>query len=84
MKVACILENIEKNTATLYDFNHRKEYQVKLSEQETLIYNDMLEEAKEHEVNDEEDETVDPIVFYDVESGQLVTIHDEEDIKLFG
>lgn len=81
MKVACILESIAENTATLYDFNNRKEYQVKLSEQEAAIYQDMIKEAKGHEINDE---TVDPIVFYNVESDKLVTTHDEEDIKIFG
>ena len=84
MKLACILESIDINIATLYDFNNRKEYKVKLDEQETIIYNDMLKEAKEHEIADELDETVDPIVFYNTESDKLVTTHDENDIKLFG
>ncbi len=84
MKLACILESIDNNIATLYDFNNRKEYKVKLDEQESIIYNDMLKEAKKHEIADELDETVDPIVFYNTESDKLVTTHDENDIKLFG
>ena len=40
MKLACILESIDNNIATLYDFNNRKEYKVKLDEQESIIYND--------------------------------------------
>lgn len=83
MKVACILEGIDKNIATIYDFNNRKEYKVELSEEEEDVYNDMLKEAKEYEVDDEINETVDPIVFYNIKSGKLITTYDENDIKLF-
>lgn len=75
MKIPCVLESIEQNKATLYDFKNDKELSVILTEEERTIYSELLERAKDEEI---EDEAVDPIVFYDTTTNSLSSVTENE------
>lgn len=72
MIIPCLLDNIETNVATLYDYKNKKEYQVILDTQQGHEYADMLDEA-------DADQLLNPIVFYDTALEQLVSMPEDDD-----
>lgn len=77
MKVLTILENIENNQAKIYDFNNEEYYKIELSDDEVSIYQSMVDEAKEEELDDEETGV---LVIYNTETNQIDTVDNESEL----
>ena len=63
-----ILESIQNEKATINDYEINKSFEVSLTEEEMPIYQSMLDEAKEEEL---ENEDIGVFVFYNTDKDRL-------------
>lgn len=77
MKVLTILEDIKNNQAKIYDFKNEEYYHIELSDDEVSIYQSMVDEAKEEELDDEETGV---LVIYNTETNQIDTVDNESEL----
>jgi len=77
MKVLTILESIENNIAKIYDFKNEKYYRTELSNDEVSIYQSMIEEAKEKELEDEETGV---LVIFNTTTKRIDTVDNESEL----
>lgn len=77
MKVLTILESIENNIAKIYDFKNEEYYRTELSNDEVSIYQSMIEEAKEKELEDEETGV---LVIFNTTTKRIDTVDNESEL----
>lgn len=77
MKVLTILESIENNIAKIYDFKNEEYYKTELSNDEVSIYQSMIEEAKEKELEDEETGV---LVIFNTTTKRIDTVDNESEL----
>lgn len=73
MKISCLLEGLDNNVATIYDYTNKNTYTITLNAEQKAMYSDLLQEANQEVVNENGiDEQALPIVIYDTDLETLV------------
>ncbi|SEI87023.1 hypothetical protein SAMN04488113_12723 [Alkalibacterium gilvum] len=85
MIIPCQLQHIDQGFTTLYDYKNKKTHIIKLTEQDHDYYTTLLEETADDDLPEylESDNRLDPFVFYDTASKQLVSVPDDDRLSLF-
>jgi len=77
MKILTILQKIEDNQAKLYDFKNEKNYQVYLKNEEINLYQSMLDEANEEELENEETGV---LLIFNTDTKMIDTLDNESEL----
>lgn len=85
MIIPCQLQRIDQGCMTLYDYKNKNTYVIKLTEQDQDYYTGLLEETADDDLPEylESNDRLDPFVFYDTASKQLVSAPDDDRLSLF-
>lgn len=85
MIIPCQLQHIDHDRTTLYDYKNKNTYVIKLTEQDQDYYIGLLEETAGDDLPEylQSNNRLDPFVFYDTESKQLVSVPDDDRLSLF-
>lgn len=85
MIIPCQLQRIDHDRMTLYDYKNKKTYVIELTEQDQDYYTALLEETAGDDLPEylQSNNRLDPFVFYDTASKQLVSVPDDDRLSLF-
>ncbi|MGO2603312.1 MAG: hypothetical protein ACTH80_04450 [Alkalibacterium gilvum] len=85
MIIPCQLQRIEHGGTTLYDYKNKRTFVINLTKQDQNFYTEMLNEATDDDLPEylQSNERLDPFVFYDTASEQLVSVPDDNRLSLF-
>ncbi|HAJ69731.1 MAG: hypothetical protein L0J48_01085 [Alkalibacterium sp.] len=85
MIIPCQLQRIEHGRTTLYDYKNKETFVINLTKQDQNFYTEMLDEATDGDLPEylQTENPLNPFVFYDTASNQLVSMPDDDRLPLF-
>lgn len=85
MIIPCQLQSIEHGRTTLYDYKNKKTFVIELTEQDQDVYTEMLDKATDDDLPEylQTENPLNPFVFYDTASKQLVSVPNDDRLSLF-